>query len=776
MSVSSPIKKIRTFRDDVALVRGDSETVKSTPDASHKPVANPDILITRPKIDRVPRITEVPPPVIPKPVAPVVSPVVKTPISTPKPVVDTPKVEPALSPVIAVPDVKPMPEIAAELAKIKTTPEAPSHRSTGRDLAVLETDSVVNSGNIITDKKKDRFHLLSATWNALTEWVATEKARYEKREEKKRKAIPTVRPAEERRDIVKKASVQTAQAPKDDHAKVAAARPAKTESKPVAAPVVSIKSKEAVPKPSWAHYENLGEVSKTEVPEVKASPLTVGKVSTSAPEIPITKITPEVKPTETPAAKVEVPPAIKTTTVSDIPKTQLSKPVVTKPTDGALNVTMLDLPPVSETPEGITVIKPLEKAIEVNNEPHAVKVVKKQSVTPSKLGVAKDNASGATDEIPSWSHYVDGTKPETVKKEPASPVTKPTVAVAEKMEPVVAAAPVQTVNKVEVPSSETVADVISAPIVTPPKVIVEPKPITPPPPIKETPVISTPSPVETKVTPPVRLVETPVIQAGVVTPTEKPMVPKAAEVELPKPEQAGVITSKEAKVVEAPPRTFVPQKRKSLIGFSFVARAVAVAVVSMMFGIGVAGWLFSRDDSSLTPAEQPTAALVRADERIPLNLENDLSSMARTMETASVRSAGAVALFDLRVGDSRATTEQVLSLLRLGTPGTFDRSVEEINLGRYQDRPFIVIKINSFDNGFGGMLQAEQNLGANLSPLFGSTISNRPFIDDTIKNHDLRALQDEMRRELLVYGFVNLNTIIIAPTREAFAAVAEVIR
>jgi hypothetical protein len=80
---------------------------------------------------------------------------------------------------------------------------------------------------------------------------------------------------------------------------------------------------------------------------------------------------------------------------------------------------------------------------------------------------------------------------------------------------------------------------------------------------------------------------------------------------------------------------------------------------------------------------------------------------------------------------------------------------------------FLLIKLDSFENSYAGMLEWEKSLKEDLLPLFqnADTVSNMPndavFEDITLKNKDARALYDTSGKIVLVYSFYNQNLLII---------------
>lgn len=282
------IQKLRTFQSDMASARGPvsetprpSATVTETAPPSKlppvlnakKPEASPVSLTVPPRQD---------PPTVP--VRPMVSAPPKMATSQTQTRVDS--------------ALRPMPDPAAPAVVkaaietndlIKSTPDL---MRPPEPVRVMETLGDTSSrGTVITNQKRGRFKLFPAIWEGLTQWFYDTERALEKRAEKKRLAIPTVRSIEERKDTVKKAGAVGALAPKDDHAKLAEKLPPKLKKTTAAStPIVTIAAKEAIPAPSWSHFDgqNPADIS-------PSSPMTT-RVASTMPIMPETPATPTTPP------------------------------------------------------------------------------------------------------------------------------------------------------------------------------------------------------------------------------------------------------------------------------------------------------------------------------------------------------------------------------------------------------------------------------------------------------------------------------------------------
>lgn len=133
------------------------------------------------------------------------------------------------------------------------------------------------------------------------------------------------------------------------------------------------------------------------------------------------------------------------------------------------------------------------------------------------------------------------------------------------------------------------------------------------------------------------------------------------------------------------------------------------------------------------------------------------------------------------------TTYDLLNLLESRAPGSLIRSLNPIfMLGllggetvyinatstSQLNHVFLLIKLDSFDNAFPGMLEWEKNMRDDILPIFASpetlatTSPTALFSDLIVQNKDTRVLKDSTGQAVLLYSFFDNNMLIIT-TNEA---------
>lgn len=214
-------------------------------------------------------------------------------------------------------------------------------------------------------------------------------------------------------------------------------------------------------------------------------------------------------------------------------------------------------------------------------------------------------------------------------------------------------------------------------------------------------------------------------------------------------------------------------------------RIVAIAVLAITLGTSLTLWIFGEEENTLVINNQNQfTSLINSNEQIPIVLGSDTKTLLKNIQAVEARPTSIVVVAYPTVNISGitqpASAADILNTLAWKASGNFLRNITDINFGLYRNKdPFIIIKVASFDSAFGGILDWENNMSADLSPLFGTPVSgtfdpqartatqirNPYFVDVVVNNIDSRLLTDEAQKERLIYAFSDRNTIIITTNK-----------
>jgi len=209
-------------------------------------------------------------------------------------------------------------------------------------------------------------------------------------------------------------------------------------------------------------------------------------------------------------------------------------------------------------------------------------------------------------------------------------------------------------------------------------------------------------------------------------------------------------------------------------------------------------------DLSVVPTEQAVPSLVFADARTEItgtgkDLMRALASagtpdlapgsvLVTYVTTASTTDKGNI----LRFPELGGT---LIRSLEIPAPSILLRNIEDISTvgvvrTEQEAHAFFVLRVSSFEHTFAGMLEWERDIALDLALLYPSypadpipepvattTATSTPpvviapprFVDDVVASRDVRALRDHRERTILLYGYRDKQTLIIARDEAAFA-------
>lgn len=135
------------------------------------------------------------------------------------------------------------------------------------------------------------------------------------------------------------------------------------------------------------------------------------------------------------------------------------------------------------------------------------------------------------------------------------------------------------------------------------------------------------------------------------------------------------------------------------------------------------------------------------------------------------------------------TSQTILEALSVNEPGALARnthapsSMMGIVHASIGQSPFFILTVDSYDISFSSMLAWEKSMPTDLGVLFppfayaASTATStnarvlQGFHDEVVSNHDVRVYRDTRGNSILLYGYWNKNTLVIAHDQAAFGDV-----
>jgi len=219
--------------------------------------------------------------------------------------------------------------------------------------------------------------------------------------------------------------------------------------------------------------------------------------------------------------------------------------------------------------------------------------------------------------------------------------------------------------------------------------------------------------------------------------------------------------------------------------------------VLLVLGIAGAYIAYTRYAASTAPVVLAPAASapIFVEDREALSGSGDALLRAIVQSTSRPLAGNLVRLLYIA-----STTESVFAQLPVSAPYILVRNITAsgsmagiVNVNGVQS-PFFILSVSSYSDTFAGMLAWETQMQRNLDTLFPAypprfvaatttgqatttmvlvANTNPGFYDEVVSNHDVRAYRDPAGRTLLLYGYWNPSTLVIARDGAAFTEILE---
>lgn len=248
---------------------------------------------------------------------------------------------------------------------------------------------------------------------------------------------------------------------------------------------------------------------------------------------------------------------------------------------------------------------------------------------------------------------------------------------------------------------------------------------------------------------------------------------------------------------------------------------ITIAGIVLILGGGIGAFAAYRYVSthSAVAVAPSVPSLIFADDRQALQGEGPQLLQAIADSSATALPEGQVRVLyittktttpDKKTVITPLTGGELVGTLQLSAPDILLRNIaSESTVGVVhagpETRAFLILKVLSYERTFAGMLQWESTLQPTLAPLYPeypaaqpaaptvvtttkivngkkvvatTTVEAAPiitvaprFVDEVASNHDVRALKDGQGRTILLYGYKDKETLIIARDEAAFAEI-----
>jgi hypothetical protein len=227
-------------------------------------------------------------------------------------------------------------------------------------------------------------------------------------------------------------------------------------------------------------------------------------------------------------------------------------------------------------------------------------------------------------------------------------------------------------------------------------------------------------------------------------------------------------------------------KQKSRSGILFSIAGVTLLIIG---GLGVYfAYMYYLSGTAPVVSTQTISAPIFVDEREQISGTGPVLLKAVQQSMNKPLASGAVRLI---YTTEATTTSSVFHALQEPAPDVLlrninaEKSMAGIVSADGNQSPFFILSVTSYSNTFSGMLSWESSMPNDLSQLFLSyldpvvatsttatttvatttpkiPIATAGFRDEVVSNHDVRIYRDALGRSILLYGYWNQTTLIIA--------------
>ncbi len=222
------------------------------------------------------------------------------------------------------------------------------------------------------------------------------------------------------------------------------------------------------------------------------------------------------------------------------------------------------------------------------------------------------------------------------------------------------------------------------------------------------------------------------------------------------------------------------------------AKTAIVIGVGTVFVAGMAGILFlllqknSGSQDSASPVSVYSPIFAEVEKKITLSRVDEREIQSRVVEIrreTTIPINGIVRAVFTKTANTPSgvletliPTREFFSAFQNDMPGQLLRTLNnEFFFGFHSFKtiaPFLIITTRFYDGAFLGMLEWEQFMLQDIAPLFLiSPADQGKFFDAVIKNIDVRFLKNTAGKAILMYSFIDRQTIIITTNADTFAEI-----
>lgn len=231
---------------------------------------------------------------------------------------------------------------------------------------------------------------------------------------------------------------------------------------------------------------------------------------------------------------------------------------------------------------------------------------------------------------------------------------------------------------------------------------------------------------------------------------------------------------------------------------------IILSTILVLLGAGSAFYFYGKIDTGIVEPKPKISSIVFSEEEKEFEITNlsrrqilngltEMKNLTR-LSLGTIKNVFITESFIDKEGIERRgliDASDFLNAINVNLPTTFMRSLKPaFMLGVHMfngNQPFLILKTSFYENAFTGMFEWETDMKEDLAPLFGPAsfdiisdedfgTSTAPFVipifsDFVVKNKDTRILKDNTGKTVLIYSFIDKNTIAITTNENTFSEI-----
>lgn len=222
-----------------------------------------------------------------------------------------------------------------------------------------------------------------------------------------------------------------------------------------------------------------------------------------------------------------------------------------------------------------------------------------------------------------------------------------------------------------------------------------------------------------------------------------------------------------------PPRPSFGTELKNKAFLSFGVEIIVLGLV-LVFGIY---YFVSLRDTVVVPQHTPIAFSKETEIPLTDKTGEQIIETLLSQKNSTALDKNSIEYVNFTTLARPADVRDVMQRLAPRIPPALIRSLDDAYMiGMYShtgNEPFIILTNTNYGLSWNAMLEWEKTLIEDVGVLFNVQVENPSeektlFTDEALQNKDLRVVRDAERNIVLLYSFLDKNTIVITSTEDVF--------